>query len=281
LNTSTRRTLVETDNSELSITRQCALLGISRSSYYYQPTVVDPSDLVIMRAIDELHLDYPFYGYRRMTVNLQDCLEGAYLPINSKKVRRLMQIMGISAIYPKENLSKRNLAHKIYPYLLRNVPITHTRKVYSTDITYVPMAKGFMYLTAVIDWYSRYILSWRLSNTLTTDFCIEAVQEAFDKFGKPEIFNTDQGSQYTSNDFIELLKTSEVRISMDGKGRALDNIFIERFWRSIKREHIYLYAHENGSELYKGLSQYFDYYNNRRKHQALNYKTPNQVFNVS
>jgi putative transposase len=185
---------VEADNADLSIARQCALLGISRSSYYYQPTVVDPNDLVIMRDIDELHLDYLFYGYRRMTVNLQDCLECAYLPINSKKVRRLMQIMGISAIYPKENLSKRNLAHKIYPYLLRNDPITHTRKVYSTDITYVPMAKGFMYLTAVIDWYSRYILSWRLSNTLTTDFCIEAVQEAFDKFGKPEIFNTDQGS---------------------------------------------------------------------------------------
>ena len=233
-----------------------------------------------MRFMDEIHLDYPFYGYRRMTVELNDCLETAYLPINSKKVRRLMQIMDIHAIYPKENLSKRNLAHKIYPYLLRNVPITHNRKVYSTDITYVPMAKGFMYLTAVIDWYSRYILSWRLSNTLTNDFCIEVVQEAFDKFGKPEIFNTDQGSQYTSNAFIDLLLKSGVHISMDGRGRALDNIFIERFWRTIKRENIYLYAYENGTDLFKGLSQYFEYYNNKRKHQSLNYKTPNQIFNV-
>jgi putative transposase len=254
---------------------------LSRSSYYYEPVEADLDDLVIMRAIDELHLDQPTYGYRRITVHLEQYLDSTYLPINRKKVRRLMQVMGICAIYPKENLSKRNLAHKIYPYLLRNVPITHSKKVYSTDITYIPMAKGFMYLTAVIDWYSRYILSWRLSNTLTTEFCLEAVQEAFDKYGTPEIFNTDQGSQYTSNDFIELLKNHEVRISMDGRGRALDNIFIERFWRSIKREHIYLYAYENGSDLYKGLSQYFDYYNNKRKHQALEYKTPNQIFNVS
>ena len=192
-----------------------------------------------------------------------------------------MKIMDIRTIYPQKNLSKRDKEHTIYPYLLRNVPITHNKKVYSTDITYVPMAKGFMYLTAVIDWYSRYVLSWRLSNTLTTDFCIEVVQEAFDKFGKPEIFNTDQGSQYTSNDFIDLLKTNEVKISMDGKGRALDNIFIERFWRTIKREHIYLFAYENGTDLYKGLSQYFDFYNNKRFHQSLNYKTPNQIFNVS
>lgn len=234
-----------------------------------------------MRAIDELHLDYPFYGYRRITADLQDILEADYLPINGKKVRRLMQVMGICAIYPPANLSKRDIAHKIYPYLLRNVPITHSRKVYSTDITYVPMEKGFMYLTAVIDWYSRYILAWRLSNTLTSDFCIEVVEEAFTKFGTPEIFNTDQGSQYTANAFIELLKAHQVKISMDGKGRALDNIFIERFWRTIKREHIYLYAYENGADLYKGLSHYFDFYNNKRKHQSLKYKTPNQIFNVT
>lgn len=234
-----------------------------------------------MRAIDELHLDFPFYGYRRMTVVLNDCLDKVYLPINCKKVRRLMKIMDIRTIYPQKNLSKRDKEHTIYPYLLRNVPITHNKKVYSTDITYVPMAKGFMYLTAVIDWHSRYILSWRLSNTLTTDFCIEVVREAFDKFGKPEIFNTDQGSQYTSNAFIDLLQKSEVKISMDGKGRAIDNIFIERFWRTIKREHIYLHAHENGADLYKGLSQYFDFYNNKRFHQSLKYKTPNQIFNVS
>lgn len=238
-------------------------------------------DLLLMRTMDEIHLDHPYYGYRRMTAVLNNCMDVAHLPINHKKVQRLMQIMDIRTIYPKENLSKRNTEHKIYPYLLRNVPITHIKKVYSTDITYVPMAKGFMYLTAVIDWYSRYILSWRLSNTLTTDFCIDVVQEAFDKFGKPEIFNTDQGSQYTSNAFIDLLQKNEVNISMDGKGRALDNVFIERFWRTIKRENIYLYAYENGTELFKGLSQYFDFYNNRRLHQSLNYKTPYQIFNVS
>jgi putative transposase len=274
------RGLIEPKSTALTIAQQCALMGLSRSSYYYQPCAADSSDLVIMRAIDELHLDYPFYGYRRITADLQDILAADYLPINGKKVRRLMQMMGICAIYPKENLSKRNLAHKIYPYLLRHVPITHTRKVYSTDITYVPMAKGFMYLTAVIDWYSRYILAWRLSNTLTVDFCIEAVQEAFTKHGTPEIFNTDQGSQYTAHAFIDLLNTHQVKISMDGRGRALDNIFIERFWRTVKREHIYIYAHESGAELYKGLSQYFDFYNNKRKHQSLEYKTPNQVFNV-
>ena len=274
------RQLIE-PHDPLSIKHQCELLGLNRSTYYYEPVPVDPSELTIMRAIDELHLDFPFYGYRRMTVVLNDYLDKVYLPINCKKVRRLMKIMDIRTIYPQKNLSKRDKEHTIYPYLLRNVPITHNKKVYSTDITYVPMAKGFMYLTAVIDWHSRYILSWRLSNTLTTDFCIEVVREAFDKFGKPEIFNTDQGSQYTSNAFIDLLKTSEVKISMDGKGRAIDNIFIERFWRTIKREHIYLHAHENGADLYKGLSQYFDFYNNKRFHQSLNYKTPNQIFNVS
>ena len=262
----------------MSIEHQCDLLNLSRSTYYYQPVAADASDLVIMRAIDELHLEHPYYGYRRMTVNLPNLLGETHLPVNSKKVRRLMQLMAILTIYPKANLSKRNQAHKIYPYLLRNVPITHIKKVYSTDITYVPMAKGFMYLTAVIDWHSRYILSWRLSNSLTTEFCIEVVQEAFEKYGKPEFFNTDQGSQYTSNDFIDLLKKNEVKISMDGKGRALDNIFIERFWRSIKREHIYLYAYDNGSDLYKGLAQYFHFYNNVRKHQSLNYQTPRQIF---
>ena len=274
------RQLIE-PHDPLSIKHQCELLGLNRSTYYYEPVPVDPSELTIMRAIDELHLDFPFYGYRRMTVVLNDCLDKVYLPINCKKVRRLMKIMDIRTIYPQKNLSKRDKEHTIYPYLLRNVPITHNKKVYSTDITYVPMAKGFMYLTAVIDWHSRYILSWRLSNTLTTDFCIEVVREAFDKFGKPEIFNTDQGSQYTSNAFIDLLQKSEVKISMDGKVRAIDNIFIERFWRTIKREHIYLHAHENGADLYKGLSQYFDFYNNKRFHQSLKYKTPNQIFNVS
>lgn len=261
------------------------MLGLSRSTYYYQPIAASDWDLLLMRALDELHLEHPYYGYRRMTLELNELFNTveneAKLPINTKKVRRLMQLLDIATIYPKANLSKRDRAHKIYPYLLRNTPITRGKLVYSTDITYVPMAKGFMYLVAVIDWYSRFILSWRLSNTLTTDFCIEAVSEAFDKFGKPEFFNTDQGSQFTATDFIDLLKSAEVKISMDGKGRALDNVFIERFWRTIKREHIYLYVYENGLDLFKGLSQYFDFYNNRRKHQALNYSTPNQVFLLS
>lgn len=264
------------------------MLSLSRSTYYYQPIPASDWDLRLMRALDELHLDYPFYGYRRMTRELNDlfsdaenAIEAANLPINTKKVRRLMQLLDIATIYPKANLSKRDKEHKIYPYLLRHVSITKRKQVYSTDITYVPMAKGFMYLVAVIDWYSRFILSWRISNTLTTDFCIEAVKEAFEKYGTPEYFNTDQGAQFTANDFIEMLKNAEVKISMDGKGRALDNIFIERFWRTIKREHIYLYVYENGAELYKGLSQYFEFYNQKRKHQALNYKTPNQIFLLS
>jgi putative transposase len=261
------------------------LLGLSRSTYYYQPIPASDWDLCLMRALDELHLEHPYYGYRRMTLELNELFNKVEntekLPINTKKVRRLMQLLDIKTIYPKANLSKRDKAHKIYPYLLRNIPITKGKQVYSTDITYVPMAKGFMYLVAVIDWHSRFILSWRLSNTLTTDFCIEAVSEAFDKYGKPEFFNTDQGAQFTANDFIELLKSAEVKISMDGKGRALDNVFIERFWRTIKREHIYLYVYENGRDLFNGLSQYFEFYNLRRKHQSLNDKTPNHIFLLS
>lgn len=231
-----------------------------------------------MRAIDKLHTNCPFFGYRRICSHLADELAPQYLPVNGKKIRRLMQIMDIKTIYPKENLSKRNLAHKIYPYLLRDVEIAHIRHVYSTDITYIPMQKGFLYLTAVIDWYSRMILSWRLSNTLNVDFCIEVVEEAFEKYGTPLIFNTDQGSQYTSNQFIGLLQKNDVKISMDGKGRATDNIFIERFWRTIKTENIYLYDYESGKDLYKGVSQFMEFYNLHRKHQALKNLTPNQVF---
>lgn len=276
-----RRSLIEPFGGDLSITHQCDLLNLSRSTYYYEPVGASETDLRIMRAIDELHLEYPFYGYRRIHAYLHDLLPADILPINTKKVRRLMQLMGILTIYPKKDLSKRHLDHKIYPYLLRHVPITACKQVYSTDITYVPMAKGFMYLVAVIDWHSRYILSWRLSNTLTTDFCIQALEEAFEKFGTPQYFNTDQGSQFTSNAFINVLQNAAVKISMDGKGRALDNVFIERFWRTIKQEHIYLFAYQNGLDLFSGLSQYFDYYNNHRKHQSLKYQTPNQIFNVS
>lgn len=278
---SSQRQLIDMSNTEpLSIQRQCDLLGIARSSFYYDPVPVNERDLAVMRAIDELHLEYPFFGYRRLASHLEYCLSIDYMPVNTKMIRRLMKIMDIQTLYPKRNLSKRHPDHQVFPYLLRNVPITHVRQVYSTDITYVPMAKGFMYLTAVIDWHSRFILAWRLSNTLNTDFCLQVVQEAFDNYGTPEIFNTDQGSQYTSKDFVDLIKDHKVKFSMDGKGRALDNVYIERAWRNTKQEHIYIYAHETGIDLHKGLSQYYHFYNYKRKHQSLNDMTPNQIFSV-
>lgn len=227
-----------------------------------------------MSAIDRLHTDYPFYGVERMVAHLPDDFQ----PVNHKRIRRLMQLMGIQTHYQKPNLSQKGKNSTIYPYLLRGVHIEHPLHVCSMDITYVPMKQGFMYLCAVIDWFSRYTPTWRLSNTLTTQFCIDAVEEFLDTYGCPRVFNTDQGSQFTAHEFIHCLKKKDIRISMDGKGRALDNIYIERFWRTIKYENIYLYAYENGSDLYKGLSQYFDYYNHQRKHQALNYQTPKQVF---
>lgn len=270
----------------MTIQRQCELLGLTRSTYYYEPILVDNQrELALMGAIDRLHTSFPFFGYRRMLAHLSQELTEAenlhFLPANSKMIRRMMEKMNILTIYPKKNLSKRNPEHQIFPYLLRNKPITHKGQVYSTDITYIQMAKGFMYLTAVIDWHSRFVLSWRLSNTLSVDFCLEVVQEAFDKYGKPEIFNTDQGSQYTSKMFIELIKDNGISFSMDGKGRALDNIFVERLWRSTKQEYVYIHVSESGQELYKGLSQYFDFYNFKRKHQSLEYKTPSQVFLLS
>lgn len=278
---SERRVLIDNTGIEkISTQRQCELLGLSRSSYYYvpEPVCTNERDLAIMRAIDELHLEHPYFGYRRLTSHIDYCLSSTYMPVNSKKIRRLMEIMDIYTLYPKPNLSKRNNEHKVFPYLLRNVDIINNRQVYSTDITYIPMAKGFMYLTAVIDWYSRFILSWRLSNTLTTDFCLEVVQEAFDKYGIPEIFNTDQGSQYTSKDFVALINDNGIKFSMDGKGRALDNVYIERAWRTTKQEYVYIHVPETGLELHKGLSQFFDFYNFKRRHQSLNNKTPSQIF---
>jgi putative transposase len=269
----------------LTIEQQCSLLGLNRSTYYYEPkTICDDTDIMLMNLIDRLHTAHPYYGYRRIKSHLPDILSADYqhiLPINHKKIRRLMQVMGLETLYPKPNLSKRNTAHKVFPYLLRHVPITHQRQVYSTDISYLPMAKGFMYLTAVIDWYSRFVLAWRLSNTLSVQFCLDVVQDAFDKYGKPEIFNTDQGSQYTSNEFVNLILDNGVKLSMDGKGRAIDNIYCERHWRSYKQEYLYIYAPENGNQLFKGTSQYYDFYNYQRKHQSLNERTPSQLFLLS
>jgi putative transposase len=223
-----------------------------------------------MERIDKLFTARPEMGVRRMHQELTTETD----PLNIKRIRRLMRLMGLEAVGPKPNLSKPQPGHTIYPYLLRGVSIERVNQVWSTDITYVPMASGFLYLCAVIDWYSRFILSWRLSNTLLADFCVDALQDALTKWGNPEIFNTDQGSQFTSHSFLNPLINNDIRISMDSKGRALDNIFIERFWRTIKYEHLYLRAYSDGRELGEGLSKYFQFYNQDRKHQSLGYQTP-------
>lgn len=230
-----------------------------------------------MRAIDVLHMRYPFFGVERIKTHL----EAPFDQVNVKRIRRLMHLMGIEALFPMPKAAKTTIfdkEHRIYPYLLRGVKINKPRQVYSTDITYVPVEDGFLYLCSVIDWFSRMELASTISNTLTTDFCIQALETALSKWGKPQIFNTDQGSQFTSNKFTKVLLDNDIQISMDGKGRAFDNIFIERFWRTVKYENIYINAYENGLQLYKGLQDYFYFYNNIRKHQALGDRTPFEVF---
>lgn len=260
--------------TNLSLRRQCELLGVARSAYYYTPVGESPENLTLMRLIDELYLAYPFFGARRMLTHLPT----EWQWVNIKRIRRLMGLMGIEAIYPKPNLSKAAQGHKIYPYLLRDRPVTAPNQVWATDITYIPMAKGFLYLTAVIDWYSRFVLSWRLSNSLHLDFCVTCLKDALSQWGKPQIFNTDQGSQFTSDAFTGVLANRQIQISMDGKGRALDNVFVERLWRSLKYELIYLHSWSDGFQLEKGLRQYLQFYNHERKHQALNNCTPAQVY---
>jgi len=268
-----KRELVEPEHPGLSIQRQCELLGLSRSCYYHNPKGESEENLLYMRLIDEQYLETPFYGSERMWAYLRSLK----YEVNIKRVRRLMLKMGIQAIYPKPNLSKKAQDHEIYPYLLRNMKIDRVDQVWSIDITYIPMKHGYMYLVAVMDWYSRRVLSWRLSNTLDTAFCIEALHEAL-KHGKPMIFNTDQGSQFTSKKFTGVLKQEEIRISMDSKGRALDNVFIERLWRSLKYEDIYLRAYENGKELHEGMTAYFNFYNGKRLHSSLGWMTPNEKY---
>ena len=269
-----RRSLIEPTHPGLSISQQCDLVSIARSSYYYQPAGESSDNLALMHQIDKLFTARPEMGVRRM----QKELTRLDKPVNIKRIRRLMRLMGLEAVGPKPNLSKPVSGHTIYPYLLRGVAIERVNQVWSTDITYVPMANGFLYLCAIIDWRSRFILSWRLSNTLLADFCIDALVEALARWGKPEVFNTDQGSQFTSQLFLKPLIDKAIKISMDSKGRALDNIFIERFWRTIKYEHLYLRAYENGHELHQGLSEYFRFYNQDRKHQSLNYQTPSEWY---
>jgi len=258
----------------LSIKRQCELIGLNRSAYYYKPIKqLNEADYKIMNRIDEIYTEHPYYGARRMAYVLKS--EG--IDIGRKKVGRYYQIMGIEAIYPKMNLSKRNQAHKIYPYLLRDLDVDHPNQVYSADITYIRLKHGFVYLVAIIDWYSRYILSWRVSISLECSFCVDALNEAILLYGKPEIFNTDQGVQFTSTDFIKVLVASNIQISMDGKGRALDNVFIERFWRSLKQEKIYRIDLETVKESKEEIGKYMDFYNKRRPHQSLDYSTPEKV----
>ena len=272
-----RRSLVEPDHPELSIRRQCELLDLNRASYYYEPATESTLNLTLMRLMDEQYMRTPFYGWPRMTVYLQ----GQGHAINHKRVQRLMQKMGIQALYPKPNLSQANREHMVYSYLLRGVAITRPNQVWhpegSRDITYIPMRNGFMYLVAVIDWYSRYVLAWQLSNTLESTFCIEALQQALTQ-GRPEIFNTDQGVQFTAIAFTQVLEAAEVQISMDSKGRALDNVFIERLWRSVKYEDIYLKHYDTVPALFRGLDAYFVFYNQERPHQSLDYQTPALVY---
>ena len=257
----------------LSVVRQCKLLGISRSTVYYQRVGASLEELELMKLIDRQYLERPFYGSRRMAA----WLRGRGYCINRKRVRRLMGVMGLKAIYRRPRTSMPAAGHKVYPYLLRGMAITRPNQVWATDITYIPMARGFMYLVAIMDWYSRYVLYWQLSNTLDADFCVEALKEALRK-GVPEIFNSDQGAQFTSESFTGVLGQHGVRVSMDGKGRYTDNLFIERLWRSVKYEEVYLKAYTGGRDARAGIGEYFRFYNTERPHQALEYRTPAEVY---
>jgi putative transposase len=263
-----------TKTSELSITRQCKLLNISRSGLYYQPKSVSKEELKQMCLLDEGHMKHPYYGSRRLKGWLAD--HGHHL--SRKKVVRLMRMMGIIPIYPKKNTSKPNRAHKVYPYLLRGMTIDRPNQVWCTDISYIPMAKGFLYLVAIMDWHSRKVLSWRLSNTMDVHFCLEVLDEAVARFGAPEIFNSDQGAQFTSEAFTGALKGHGIQISMDGKGRCMDNIFIERLWRSLKYEEVYLKAYDSVAEARQGIDDWMRFYNMARKHQGLADQTPDSVY---
>jgi putative transposase len=252
----------------LSIVHQCELVGLARSTWYYEPVGETAENLALMRQIDEVYLKWPFYGSRKIAEELG---------VNRKRVQRLMRQMGLQAIYPKRRTTWPGAGHKIYPYLLRDIEITRPDQVWATDITYVPMRHGFLYLVAIMDWYSRYVLSWRLSNTLDGTFCVEALEEALRR-ARPEIFNSDQGSQFTATAFTGRLEASGVAISMDGRGRAIDNVFVERLWRSVKHEEVYLKDYRNAWEAEDSLAAYFRFYCHRRIHQALGYRTPAEVY---
>ena len=266
--------MVGPNHERLSIARQCRLVRINRSTFYYQPLGESPLNLKLMRLIDRQWMRAPHFGTRGMTRHLR---RSGYC-VGRKRIRRLMRKMGISAVYPKPRLSKPHPEHRIYPYLLRDLPVDRPDQVWCSDITYLPMKRGFMYLVAIMDWYSRRVLSWRVSNTLEADLCVAALEEAIDRFGKPDIFNTDQGSQFTSLEFTDVLKDNQISISMDGKGRWMDNVFIERLWWSLKYECVYLNDFSNGKELKAGVKNWIDFYNFERGHSSLDDHTPNEVY---
>ncbi len=268
--------MIDPVHPHLSIVRQCALVSISRSAFYYEPTGETPLNLALMRLIDEQFLETPFYGARQMARHLR---RRGYV-VGRKRVRRLMAKMGLTAIYQRPRTSEPHPAHRTYKYLLRNLSIDRPNHVWCADITYIPMRRGFLYLVAIMDWATRKVLAWRLSNTMDAEFCIRALEEAVARFGVPEIFNTDQGSQFTSPRFTDVLKDAGVRISMDGRGRWMDNVFIERLWRSMKYECIYLHAFETGSELRAGLAKWVDYYNADRPHSGLGGRTPDEAYHT-
>lgn len=267
-----KKLLIDGTNKFITISRQAELLGIARSTVYYKP-VVDTYDMELRRFIDEQYTKAPFYGSRRMTILLR---RNGHI-VNRKRVQRLMRLMGIEAIYPRRNLSKSHSDNKIYPYLLRDVKIVRNNQVWGTDITYIRLSKGWGYLVAIMDWFSRYVLSWELSISLEVDFCIVALEKAL-AIGQPDIFNSDQGSQFTSLDFVSKLEQNNIRISMDGKGRAMDNIFTERLWRSLKYEEVYVKDYQSVREAREGISNYMKLYNQERPHQSLGYKTPAEVY---
>ena len=273
MNPGRRREMVDREHRKLPIVRQCALLGVSRSSLYYRPKGASEADLSLMREMDRQYLETPFYGSRRMKA----WLERQGKQVSRKRVQRLMRVMGLRAIYRRPRTSQPAPEHRVYPYLLRNARVTRPNQVWAADITYLPMARGFLYLVAIMDWHSRYVVAWRLSNTLEAGFCSEALAEALAR-GWPEVFNTDQGSQFTSREFTQVLQDRGVKISMDGKGRYQGNIFVERLWRTVKYEEVYLKAYVNAVEARRELGAYFRFYNNLRPHQALGYRTPAEVF---
>ena len=266
--------MIDPVHQNLSVLRQCRLLNINRSTYYYKKRPIKPIDLKLMELIDRQYLKTPTWGSRSM----RNHLRRLGYKVNRKRVQRLMRLMGLEAIYPKRKTSRPHPDHKIYPYLLRNLKIDRPNQVWAADITYIPMSRGFMYLVAVMDWQSRKVLSWRLSNTLDTDFCVEALEDAINQFGSPDIFNTDQGAQFTSRAFTDVLKEHDIKISMDGRGRVQDNIFIERLWWTVKYHYLYLHTFDNGTQLRNGLNEWFRHYNEERSHQGLDNLTPDEVY---